>query len=459
MSNLTFRTKPCDVPKVETPFRRIVTPLPVPDSLPVLEMIRTYEPRSTQGQPPVVWDHAAGFQVHDKYGNMWLDWSSGVLVANIGHGHPAIRGAVRAEIDRGLLFSYCFPTEVRAKLAAKLVEIAPSGLDKVFLLNTGSEATENAIKLAKTFAMHKKETDRRVIVSFERGFHGRTLGAQLAGGSHAAKEWIGCRCPNFVQVPFPDGFRTRETSFSTFTAGLDAQGITGRQVAGVMMESYQGGGASFAPKDYVRELRNWCAENGALLVFDEVQSGFGRTGRLFAFEHYGVVPDIICCGKGISSSLPLSAVLGRGDVMDLFEPGSMTSTHGGHSLCCAAALANLEQMEEDNLVKRAEQVGKLLMAGLETVAQKHHSVVAALHGRGLVYGLHIVKPKSDDTPNPELAFDVVRMCFESGLLMFAPVGYGGATIKICPPLNISEDAIEDGLSVLAASFERAVCDQ
>lgn len=443
-----FRMEPRVVARVETAHRRIVTALPVPESLPILENSARCEPRSTQGQPPVVWDRAERCQVYDCYGNMWLDWSSGVLVANVGHGHPAIREAIRREVDRGLLFAYCFPTEARSGLAAKLVDMAPAGLDKVFLLNTGSEATENAIKLAKSYAMAKRDTGRTVIVSFERGFHGRTMGAQLAGGAAGAKEWIGCHCPNFVQVPFPDGFRTRDTSFALFESSLAGQGIRPQQVAGVMMESYQGGGASFAPVAYVRQLREWCTVNGPLLILDEVQAGFGRTGKLFAFEHYGVVPDLICCGKGISSSLPVAAVLGRSEVMDLFEPGSMTSTHGGHSLCSAAALANLEVMLAERVVENAARVGAVLGEGLQVLQAQFPSRIGTVHGKGLVYGVHMIQPGSADTPDAEAAFEIVRRCFEVGLLMFAPVGFGGATVKICPPLCITEQAIREGLGVL-----------
>ncbi len=454
MSSRVFPVVPQNVPKVETVFRRIQTPLPVPDSLPILEKMRKYEPRSTQGQPPVVWDRAEGCQVYDKYGNMWLDWSSGVLVANVGHGHPAIRTAVCSEVDRGLLFSYCFPTEVRSQLAEKLVEIAPVGLDKVFLLNTGSEATENAIKVAKSWALNKGENARQIIVSFERGFHGRTMGAQLAGGTPSAKAWIGCGCPNFVQVPFPDGFRTTDTSFDGFVAALTSQGIQPEQVAGVMMESYQGGGASFAPKAYVQSLRQWCSDNGALLICDEVQSGFGRTGKLFAFEHYDIVPDLVCCGKGISSSLPLAAVLGRSELMDIFEPGSMTSTHGGHSLCCAAALANLEALQSEGYTENAARMGGILLAALKQLCSEHAPIIGAMHGKGLVCGLHIVR-KGTIEPDPDKAFRIVLRCYEEGLLMFAPVGYAGATVKISPPLCTNEAALREGLAVLGSVLKKS----
>jgi len=449
-----FSRIPISVPRVSTRHRRIVTALPAPESLAVLRRVEKYEPRSLSGQPPVVWDRAEGVQVYDLYGNMWLDWTSGVLVANIGHGHPAIKESIVREAEKGQLFSYCFPAESRSLLAERLVHLAPRRIEKAFILTTGSEAVENAIKLGRTWGRKIGGAKKIAIVTFELGFHGRTLGAQLAGGYPEAKEWIGNLDPAFVQVPFPDGFRCRNLDFDLFEESLSEQSIEPDEVAAVMMESYQGGGASFAPAPYVQALRRWCDRHGALLVFDEVQSGFGRTGKLFAFEHYGVAPDLICLGKAISGSLPLSAVLGRAEIMDLYGPGAMTSTHGGHALACAAALANLEVLGAENCVERAAQVGERLREGLSDITRKYSPIVGALHGKGMVYGIHVIEPGTE-RPDGARAFEIVRRCFESGLLMFAPVGFGGATLKICPPLITTEEAIMEGLTVLESAFAGA----
>jgi len=449
-----FDHVPQECEPVETRYRRIHTRLPVPESIPILDRVERYETRSMLGQPPVVWDRAEGCQVFDRWGNAWLDWSSGVLVANAGHSHPRIRAAVREELERGLLFSYCFITDVRTRLAERLIELTPPGLDRVFFLTTGSETTENAIKLARTRGRNIRP-EKLVVVSFEGAFHGRTMGAQQAGGDDAAKEWIGNLDPDFVQVPFPDGFRTVETSFGSFEAALEDMEVVPDRVCAVLMETYQGGGASFAPTEYVQELQRWCRVHDALLMMDEVQAGFGRTGRLFGFEHYGIVPDVVCLGKAISGSLPLSAVVGREDVMNQYGPGLMTSTHGGNPVACAAALANLDVLEGEGLVTNAARVGHCLREGLDALARDLPDVIGAVHGRGLVYGIHVVRP-GGDAPNPVLAFEVVRESFYAGLLMFAPVGFGGATIKIAPSLSIPLDAIEEGLDVLTGAFRRAL---
>lgn len=443
----SFSLVPVDVPRIETAHRRIVTPLPVPESIPLLERLRQVEPRSMAGQPPVLWHHADGVRVEDRWGNRWLDFSSGVLVTNAGHGHPAIRRAIAAQARDGLLHNYCFASHERLELCELLVELAPPGLDKVFLLTTGSEATECALKLMRTWGQQVGGPRKRVIVSFDQAFHGRTLGAQQMGGMPHLKEWIRHLDPGFIQVPFPDGFRVTDTRFELFERCLAQQGVDPRQVAGVMAETYQGVGPDFMPGDYARALRAWCDDHGALLCFDEVQAGFGRCGTMWGFELYGVVPDLICLGKGISSSLPISGVLGRQPILDLYPPGSMTSTHTGNPLCCRAALESIKAIR-DGLVANAATLGKRLKPRLEAIRDAHPECVGAAHAVGLVGGLQFVH-RGGTQPDADTAHDVVEACFRRGLLFFAPVGVGGACVKVSPPLCIDAAALDEGCDVLA----------
>ncbi len=442
-----FSITPRQVPVIQTKHRQIVTPLPHPDSIPTLQKLRQFEPQSMQGQPPLVWDRAEDFSVYDKYGNQWIDWTSGVLVTNCGHGAPEVRQAIIDQANSGLLHNFIFPSEERAELAEALVRVAPPGLEKVFLLTTGSEATECAIKLARANGLRCGGTKKITIVGAERGFHGRTLGAQQAGGIPGQKAWIVNEDPAIIQVPFPDGFWTRDTRFDLFLDTLKKRGIAAEQVAGVLFETYQGVGPDFAPVDYIQQLRAWCTAHKVVLIFDEVQSGFGRTGKFWAFEHYGVVPDLICCGKGISSSLPLSAVLGRAEIMDQFPPGSMSSTHTGNPVCCAAALASLRKILSADLTGNAASLGLVLAAGLAEIQRNHASVVGHYSCRGLVAGLQMVRA-ADRQPDHDLAHAVTEKAFHKGLLLFAPVGAWGQTVKIAPPLTITREAIIEGLSVL-----------
>ena len=445
---------PRRVSRVETPFRRIVTDFPVPQSIPILQRLREYEPVAMQGQPPVVWDRAEGFQVYDAWGNQWIDWSSGVLIANAGHGRREIAEAIARQASAKLLTNYCFPSEIRSRLVEKLAGLLPEPLKKIFLLTTGSETVECAIKLCRSFGMKTGGRGKHVIVSYDKAFHGRTLGSQQAGGIPALKDWIVNLDPGFVQVPFPDGFRTADNSFEAFERALREQHVEPRNVAGVILETYQGGSAAFAPTEYMQQLRRWCTSHQALLVCDEVQAGFGRTGALWGFEHYGIVPDVALFGKGMSSSLPISAVASRPDVMDLHPAGSMTSTHSGNPVCCAAALASIELVVKENLAENARRLGAILHERL-CALQSGFPQIGTVAGKGLVAGVACVVDERKE-PDGDLAWDVVKRCVEKGVLMFSPVGFGGGTVKISPTLVISEAALMEGLSVLKEAFAEAI---
>ncbi len=450
-----FSITPQTVPHVETKYRRIVTPLPHPDSLATLEKLRQFEPQSMRGQPPIVWDRAEDIFVYDKHGNRWLDWSSGVLVTNAGHGVPEVRQTIIDQVNSGLLHNYCFPSEERAGLAEYLASLSPDGLKKVFLLTTGSEATECALKLARAHGIKNGGTKKIGLVGFERGFHGRTLGSQQAGGMAGQKSWIVNLDPAIINVPFPDGYWQENTSFDTFLDAVNRAGLKPENIAGVMMETYQGVGPDFAPVDYVQKLAAWCKQHNVVLIFDEVQAGFGRTGKFWAFEHYGVTPDLMCCGKGISSSLPLSAVIGRAEIMDQFPPGSMTSTHTGNPVCCAAALASVRKIINDKLTENAAQLGPVLLAGLKRIQARHPKVIGHVTACGLVGGMQIVQPGRKE-PNHDLAHSIIERCYQKGLLFFSPVGAWGQTVKIAPPLTMPREALEEGLDVLGQATDEAV---
>jgi 4-aminobutyrate aminotransferase/(S)-3-amino-2-methylpropionate transaminase len=443
---------PRDVPRVQTAHRRIVTKLPVPESLPILERLERFEPSSMQGQPPLIIDRSEGWHVHDRWGNMWLDWSSGVLISNIGNSNPVIVEALRRMLDRPLLATYVFAHEPRADLAELLVHHAPAAGYKAFLLSTGSEAMENCIKLARTWGLEKHGPAKRVVVSFQNAFHGRTMGAQLAGGNPGQKRWIGSGDSGFVQAPFPDGYKNPDTRFELFLETLVRAGVKPSQVCAVMAESFQGVGPDFFPVEYAKALEQWCRQYDALLVMDEVQAGFGRTGRWFAFEHYGIVPDLIACGKGISSSLPLSAVIGRAEVMELYAPGSMTSTHSGSPLPVAAAVANIRELERGPYLENARALDPVLREGLLAIQRRHPQRAGCVQSRGLVAGVQIVAPGTRN-PDAAAALAVNEASFRKGLLMFAPVGVAGECIKIAPALDISREALEEGLLALGEAMD------
>jgi 4-aminobutyrate aminotransferase-like enzyme len=443
-----YSLEPVDVQKVSTKYRTIKTKLPVPESLPVFEDLQMSEPESMMGQPPIVWHKAEGFQVYDKWGNKWIDWSSGVVIANAGHGRKEIKDGLKAIIDQGLLTTYVFVHEKRAELTKMLQAISPDPANyQAFLLSTGSEATENCIKLAKTYAIKKYGPSRKYFVSFENSFHGRTLGSQLAGGMAKGKTWIVDEGKTFVQVPFPDGYKTENTSFDLFLSTLKEKGIKPEEIAGVMTESFQGVGPDFLPVEYTQRLQDFCHKYDIVMIYDEVQAGFGRSGKMFTFQHYGVTPDLIACGKGISSSLAISAVIGRKDIMGLYGPGSMTSTHSGSPLPVVSAIESIKIIQKENLVENSAKLGEILVPEIKRIQQKYPEILGCAHGKGLVAGIQVVK-KGTKIPDPDMALKINEKCFHKGLLMFAPVGIGGECIKIAPPLMINEEALREGIKVL-----------
>jgi len=449
-----FPLQPAPVEPVSTKYRRLSGKIPNAETIAELEKLRKCEPLSMRGQPPVIWDRAEGFNIYDAYDNMWLDFSSGVLITNAGHAPEKIVNAIISQASKPLLTTYCFPNQPRIELVQKLISLAPEPLKKVFLLSTGSESTECALKLMRTYG-RKISDDKSIIVGFNDAFHGRTMGAQQMGGVTSGKAWIKNLDPEMVQVPFPSGFRCEDTSFELFEKSLAELKVKPDNVAGVISETYQGGGPYFMPKEYAQKLRKWCDKHGALLCFDEVQAAFGRCGRQWGFELYDIVPDLFCMGKGLSSSLPISGVIGRPEVMDLYGPNEMTSTHTGNPLCCAAALASIATIQEQGLIENADKLGAVLQTELDSIKEKFSDVIGARLGQGLVAGLQIVK-KGTKEPDGDLAWDVVNLCFRKGLMMFAPVGFGGGCVKIAPPLCITEDAVREACDVIRQALTQAL---
>lgn len=447
MATKEFPLVPESVPHVKTAYRCIQTAIPVPESAPVLERMRDMEPRSMGGQPPILWHHGEGACISDPYGNTWIDFSSGVLVTASGHGRPEIVEAICGMARQGLYHAYCFPSEIRAQLVQEIEQWLPAPLRRVFLLTTGSEATECCIKLARTYGLQASGPAKNILVTFDNAFHGRTMGAQLAGGAAGLKGWLGESDPRFVHVPFPDGFRQKDTRFEVFEASLKTQGVDPDRVCGVMSETFQGCNATLMPAAYAQQLRAWCDRHKAVLIFDEVQAAFGRSGKAFGFQHLGVVPDLAACGKGISGGMPLSAVLGTESLMNMYGPGEMTSTHSANPVCAAAALANLHVIRKEGLIENAARLDPVLRQGAEAIARAAKGRADAWNAVGLVAAIQFTQPGST-APDPGTAWEAVRRAYQRGVMLFAPVGVGGCAIKLCPPLVINGEALREGLEVL-----------
>jgi 4-aminobutyrate aminotransferase/diaminobutyrate-pyruvate transaminase/4-aminobutyrate aminotransferase/(S)-3-amino-2-methylpropionate transaminase len=445
-----FNLIPKDVPKVNTKYRNIQTKLPVPESLEIINRSIKYEPSSMCGQPPCIWDKAIDYQVYDAYKNVWLDFSSSIFINNVGHGNSEIVNAINKIIFAPLLSAYDYFTSVRSLLAEKLIKMTESeGMEKVFLLSTGSETNEVAIKLAVLNGT-KQNPEKNIILSCDSAFHGKTLGSQMLTGKGIYKN------PNMLQLPFPTNpFKQMEEQddedygrelFDNDILNLIKKGVDVNNICAFVINPYIGWSAAFYPIGYIKAMREFANDINALIVCDEVQAFGYRTGKLFGFQYYGIKPDIICCGKAISGSLPLSAVLTRSEIMDL--DSGLSSTHSGSPVCCAAALANLEYMEKNISEEMIVEKEKIIRNILFTWKQKYPKIIRSYHGHGMVWGIMIVKPGTEIL-DVDFVDRIVEKAFEKGLIL---IRTNMGTIKLGMPLIISKEALIEGLKVIDESI-------
>ena len=449
--------RPLPTQQVESRWRRIVTPIPVPESIPLIRELRAAEPESVQAMPPVVWHEAEGFLVRDRYGNQWIDLTSGIVVANAGHAHPRIVEAIRDAAGRRLLVTYLYPSEARCRLVKKLVDLAPIPEAKAILFSAGTEATECAMMLMRRRGSAISAA-KVGILSFESNYHGRTLAASLASGVAGPDDWMPREQVKHFQVPFPfcprcpwgqDGYDDcGERCFGRCIEVLQRRGVDPEHLAGIIVEPIPGCTTTPMPTDFARAMADWARRNEILLAFDEIQSGCGRTGRFFAFEHVGVTPDLIALGKGLSSSLPVSALIGTSEIMDQPGPGDMSSTHGGNPVCAAAALANLEVIEAEALVEASARTGQAALDRLRERLKDFADRILLLDGRGLFISIHLKRPGAD-APDVELADAIAGEAVRRGVMMFVT---GRGYLKFVPPLCIDPNAADEAIDVIHECF-------
>lgn len=452
MATHYFSREPLTVPPVATDYRRIHTEIPTPGTRTILERLDACESRSMHGQLPLVWDRAEDFSVFDAAGNRWIDFTSTIFVANVGHSNARVTAAMKAALDKPLYGCYAYANETRARYMEKLVGFAGSPFEKAFLLSAGTEATEAAMKLMRMNGQ-KQGKRRRGIVCIEGNWHGRTLGAQMMSSNLAQREWIGYQDADIHHIPFPYPWalngRSGEDFLDRGLAKLTAAGLDlSTDICGFMLETFQGWGAVFYPEDFVQAVERLCRKYSILLAFDEMQAGFARTGRKFGFEHYGVTPDLICCGKGMGGGVPLSGVLGRAEIMDLPDVGNMSSTHSANPLVCAAGLAVIEEIEGRNLVAETARKGDLLFEALGGLQSRFPNRISRLLGRGLIAAVLFRHPVTGVADGP-FTSRVAERCMQKGLLV---VHTGRESIKIGPPLTIPDAALLEGVAVMGEAI-------
>lgn len=452
MAAYAFSREPKVVPTVRTPHRRIQTAIPTPGTKEVLERLNATESRSMHGQLPIVWDRADDFSVFDAGGNQWIDFTSTIFVANVGHSNARVSAAIRATLDRPLYSCYAYANAIRADYLDKLIAWAGPPFEKAFLLSAGTEATEAALKLLRMNGQ-KRGKRRRGIICIEGNWHGRTLGAQMMSSNLSQRDWIGYQDADIHHIPFPYPWALKGTTPEEFlSAGLKRLTDKGldltQDVCGFMLETLQGWGAVFYPPAFVQAIERLCRANGILLAFDEMQAGFGRTGRKFGFEHYGVTPDLIACGKGMGGGVSLSGVLGRADIMDLPDVGNMSSTHSANPLVCAAGLAVIEELESRDLVQETARKGDLMFTALRALQGRMPTRIGNVLGQGLIAAVLFTDPATGAADGP-FTSRVAERCMQKGLLV---VHTGRESIKIGPPLTITDAALLEGVAVLEESI-------
>jgi 4-aminobutyrate aminotransferase-like enzyme len=455
MAGYIFSREPKTVSLIETKYRKIATQIPAPGTKEIIARLEKTESRSMQGQFPIIWDKAEDFSVYDIAGNKWIDFTSTIFVANIGHGNKRVSAAIKEVLDKPLVSTYAYMSGVRAKYLEKLIEFAGPPFGKAFLLSAGTEATEATLKLIR---MHGQKIGKKRpgIVTLNGNWHGRTMGAQMMSSNAEQKAWIGYEDPNIHHIDFPYPWLVSEEQgeefFNKQLNSLKQRGLNlETDIAGFMLETFQGWGALFYPKSFVKAIRKFTEENSILLAFDEMQAGFARTGKKFGFEHYEVSPDLFACGKGMGGGVSLSGVIGRSEIMDLPEVGNMSSTHSANPLVCAAGLAVLEEIESRNIVAETARKGKLLKNLLSDLLNKYPLILDNYYGEGLIASL-IFKDYSKHAKS-ELASLVSEKCMQKGLLV---VHTGRESIKLGPPLIITDEAMMEAVQIIDESINEII---
>lgn len=381
---------------IKTKFRTIKTKIPAPASHSQLLEMQKYEAEEMcNHELPVIWDRAEDFNVYDKWGNKWIDFTSGIFVASVGHNCQKVKSAILAKTKKSLIHSYVFPNEDRLKLAKKLCQIAK--MDQVLFTVTGSEANDAVLQMLR----HNRKGK---ILSIKGAYYGSTTAC-------------------------------RQIAENTIDEASDPKDFNPKEIGGIFLQTFRGRNAKLMPYEWVKKWVKWAKDNNIPIGFDEMQSGFARTGKWFGFQNFEIQPDFITVGKALGGGMPISAVIGKKQILQ--HSGDLWSTHTGNPVCCVAALAVLETIEKKKLIektaKRSEWFGKLLRESLPS---------NKIYGKGMIWAIY--------TGDPAVTQKVIKKCAQKGLLL---VSTHGEAIKIGPPLTIPDKAIVEGVSIIKESFE------
>jgi 4-aminobutyrate aminotransferase len=445
------------ITRLATVDERITTELPGPKAQALLKRDARVVSPSYPRDYPFVMDYGRGAEVWDVDGNRFIDFAAGIAVTATGHAHPAVVESIKRAADRFLHISSDFYHEYQVTLGERLNEIAPMAEPAMtFFANSGTEAVEGALKLARYV------TGRQRFIGFLGGFHGRTMGSlAFTSSKYTQQSNFFPTMPGVVHVPFPNSYRPILAGQDQGQAVLNYienvlfnSVLPANEVAGILVEPIQGEGGYIVPPDsFLPGLRQLCDRHGILLILDEVQSGMGRTGRMFAAEHWAVQPDILTSAKGLGSGMPIGAVIARKSIMEQWQPGAHGNTYGGNPLACAAAITTIDLVRQEYMANAA-RMGEYLLGEMYDLAEKY-PVIGQVRGKGLMIGMEFVKDRVTKEPAREFVADLIHEAFYRGLLLLP---CGRSTIRFMPPLNLgwelAAEAIEMVDQAIAAVIEK-----
>jgi 4-aminobutyrate aminotransferase len=433
----------------------IKTPLPGPKAQALLKRDALVTSPSYPRDYPFAMSHGKGTEVWDVDGNRFLDFAAGIAVCSTGHSHPAVVKAIKDAADEFIHISSDYWHERQTALAEKMNALSPMREPTMsFFCQSGTEAVEGSLKLARYV------TGRPRFIGFIGGFHGRTMGSlSFTSSKYTQQKGFFPTMPGVTHVPYPNVYRPLFAGEDQGAAVLNyienvlfKSNVPPAEVAAILIEPIQGeGGYLVPPEGFLQGLRDLCDRHGILLIFDEVQSGIGRTGRMFASEHFGVVPDIMSLAKGLGSGLPIGLVVAKKKIMEKWQRGAHGNTYGGNPLCCAAALATIDLVEKEFMANAAE-VGTYFMNQLRDL-QGRFSCIGHVRGKGLMLGMELVEDRSTKVPASKLTDAIITRAYHNGLLLLS---CGQSTIRFMPPLMITKANVDEAVGILAGSMEEAI---
>lgn len=428
-----------------------------PKSSSELQELRTqYIAKGIGSATPCYISHGSGALLYDVEGNEYIDFAGGIAVMNVGHSHPTVVKAIKEQAEK---FTHtCFmisPYESSVKLAEKLCSEVPGNFPKaVMFANSGAEAVENAVKIARYY------TKKQGIIAFDNAFHGRTLmGMTLTSKAKPYKMHMGPFAPEVYRIPFAHCYRcpfgkqypSCSLACADYLEYFFINHVAAEQTAAIIVEPVQGEGGFIAPpKDYFKKLKELCEKHEILFISDEIQTGIGRTGHMFAMDYYGIEPDITTTAKSLAAGMPLSAVVGKKEIMDVVHAGGIGGTYGGNPVACEAALAVFDIFESENLLEKSKRLGETLNTHF-TGLQEKYPIIGDVRGLGPMLAMELVKDRGTKEPAPDATKAVVSYCYENGVIAISCGTYGNV-LRFLMPLVITDEQLQKGLQVLDRAF-------